>query len=144
MSEPSHLPPPPFPPAAPPTPKPRRGVPLVFGLVAGVLVGAGGIGLTWWLTTPSDGGGADADARAACEIADRTSTVDVREDSAANLHRWGAVVSLAAAAAEPGEKYDSLYEALNKPLLIFRQQYDTDSPEYAEAMQAAREACAAL
>ncbi|EHY90230.1 hypothetical protein [Saccharomonospora azurea] len=115
------------------------------GVLVGLLLGGGGVGLTWFLLSDAEGDGAAADAQEACAIVERTPTVMPTEDDVSDMHRWGAAMSLAMAAAEADPTYESLSKAIHKPLLIFQQKYDVeDDPDYQAAMTAARDACAEL
>lgn len=125
-----------------PGPRPgRRWV--VPAAVAGLVLGAGGVGLAWTLTTGGAAEGAEADAAAACEVVARTPAIDL-EGNYASYRRWGAAAELAAAAGELDPRYASLGEALAKPLWIAQETFDTKSTEFSEAMTAARAACADL
>jgi len=87
-------------------PTPRRGVPLIIGLVIGLVVGAGVVGVVWTLNTPSDSN-AKADAEAVCGVIARTpapSSAEAMKDMAPeDYRRWGVAEvgpSLAKAEAE--------------------------------------------
>ncbi|MGW9476549.1 hypothetical protein ACWGRK_00110 [Saccharomonospora azurea] len=116
-----------------------------FGLVVGLLVGGGGVGLAWTLMSPgSADAGAEADAHAACEIVERTPRIVATKESNADLLRWSGAVSLAWAASDQDETYTGLYKAVLKPYHLFQTTYTTEGPEFDQAMQAARDACAEL
>lgn len=102
----------------------RRISPLV-PLIAGVLIGAIVVGLTWLLVSKtSDSSGAGADAAAACAVLDRVGELKpvkglATRDSGSGLtpesaDRLAAAHLLAEAAAKAGSHHDALAEALKE------------------------------
>ncbi|WP_197320749.1 hypothetical protein [Saccharomonospora sp. NB11] len=136
------------PPQQPPQPLPeaptaRKGWGRVLaGALVGLLVGGGGVGLTWFLLADDAAEGAEADARDACAIVERTPTVEPTKESAAHMYRWGAAAGLAMAAAEADPTYESLSEAIRKPYILFQRYFDIENAEFQSAMTDARTACA--
>lgn len=118
---------------------------LVAGLVLGLVLGGGGVALGWVLS--SSGGGdsnsAVADADAACALLERMSSELDPSKQLAEYHRWGAVFSLASAAAEEDERYKELADAMKTPVTIVQRTFDGQSPEFVDAVAEARLACTA-
>lgn len=117
---------------------------LVAGLVLGLVLGGGGVALGWVLSSSGGGGSTAAnDADAACALLERMSSELDPSKQLAEYHRWGAVVSLAAAAAEEDRRYKDLADATRVPMNIVHRSFDGESPEFADAVAEARLACAA-
>ncbi|MEU6646237.1 hypothetical protein ABZ863_27340 [Saccharomonospora sp. NPDC046836] len=114
---------------------------VVLALAAGLLLGGGGVGLAWLLTS-SEAEGAAADAEAACTVVRRTTDLDPVENVAA-YRRWAGAAEIAAAG-EADKRYQPLADAVRKPVNILQQMMSTDSQEYTDALSAARQACADL
>lgn len=108
----------PIPPSYGP-PRPRRGT-LVAGLIVGLVVGAGGLGLTWALS--SDGSGTDYDAM--CGLITRTEPL-TKEFELGDMQRLGGVSQLAAALAEADSTHKPLAEALDESVRA-AQMFDLD------------------
>lgn len=115
---------------------------LVIGLVVGLVLGGGGVALGWLLSGPGSGDTAAADVGAACAALERTPSELDPEKNFAGFRRLGAAAELAAAAAEADAKYQPLADAVRRPIDIFQRTFGADSPEFAEAMAKARQACA--
>lgn len=116
---------------------------MLVGLLVGLLVGGGGVGLTWFLLSPSEEEEADAaatDAAAACEVVLRTETVVADDDALTGLHRWGGAMSLAMAAAEADPAYQDLSDKIEAPYKLY-QRFMVEGPEFDDAIQTARTAC---
>ncbi|KAA9152232.1 hypothetical protein FPZ12_037300 [Amycolatopsis acidicola] len=124
-----------------PVPVPvRRRWPVVVALAAGLIVGGGGVGLGWALSSSSPD---NADAAQACELVARTDSLDP-STQLASYDRWGAAMQLARAAADADPKYKPLSEALDKPAQIVARTFEASGPQYEAAMAAARAACAGI
>jgi hypothetical protein len=104
---------------------PSRRIPPLIPLIAGVLIGAIVVGLTWLLVAQtSDSSGAGADAAAACAALDRVGELKPvkglpTRDSGSGLtpesaDRLGAAHLLAEAAARAGSRHAALAEALRE------------------------------
>ncbi|MBB3662004.1 MULTISPECIES: hypothetical protein [Prauserella salsuginis group] len=117
-----------------------RRVPLVVAVVAGLVLGGGGVGLTWWLTS-GPGEGAEADAAAACAVAERVEPGVPSEKNMGEYRRWAAAVELANAAAEEDPALEQFAEAFAKPYLLVRQTMADDTPEFRQAVTGMRAAC---
>ncbi|PXY17272.1 hypothetical protein DI005_34275 [Prauserella sp. PE36] len=124
----------------PPAPRSRR-APLLLGLLVGVLLGGGGVGLGWLLSSSGDAEGAQADATAACDLVARTPHVDLEADLT-GLYRLSAASSLAGAAAEADGAYEPVNEALRDVVNYVQRRMDAESEGFRESMAAARAACA--
>ncbi|MBK1789318.1 hypothetical protein [Prauserella cavernicola] len=125
-----------------PAPKSRRG-PVLLGLVAGLVVGGGGVGLGWLFSSSSGDEGAQADAAAACDILDRTPEVDLDADLS-GFFRLSAASALAAAAAEVDGAYEPVNGALREVGQYVQRRMDTESDDFVAALDAARAACSEL
>jgi hypothetical protein len=147
----SHPPPPgpPQPPGYPPPPgQPspgygypptrRRTAPLVVAVVIGLVVGAGAVGLTWLLSTPSD---AEADAVAVCGVLDRTPVPtdekSMESISEEDFRRW-AISEVGPSMAKRDPDLEPLADALGK-ILPSIQRFDID--EAKKAIARATELC---
>ncbi|MGH3878362.1 MAG: hypothetical protein ACRDSK_15140 [Actinophytocola sp.] len=122
-------------------PPPRRGVPMIIGLVIGLVVGAGVLGAVWALSEPS---GAEADAEAVCGVIARTpvptSAKAMSQMSEEDYRRW-AVAEVGPSFAEQNPDLKPLAEALQDihPAI---QQFDFEKA--AAAVERAKELCGDL
>lgn len=122
-------------------PPPRRGVPMIVGLVIGLVVGAGALGAVWALSGPS---GAAADAEAVCGVIERTpvpsSAKAMSEMSEEDYRRW-AVAEVGPSFAKQDPDLKPLAEALQDihPAI---QQFDFDKAK--AAAERAKELCGDL
>jgi hypothetical protein len=94
---------------------------VVIALVAGVVVGAAGVGAAWLVSSSTDGSGAASDARMACQTLDRVGTVDLNV-SKSQIGRIRAAKELAAAAAEADRRYLPLSEkatSIERGMVVF-------------------------
>ncbi|GAA1208050.1 hypothetical protein [Prauserella alba] len=115
-------------------------LPLVVAAVAGLVLGGGGVGLTWWLTS-GPGEAAEADAAAACAVAERVEPGVPSEKSMGEYRRWAAAVELANAAAEEDPALEQFAEAFAKPYLLVRQTMADDTADFRQAVTGMRAAC---
>jgi len=115
-------------------PPARRGPrPWLVGLLAGLVLGAGGLGLVWAL---SGSDGIEADAEAVCGIVDR-SVIPTEDTPPDEFRRWG-VSEVAVSMAERDAKYQPLADELDKALRAM-QTFDFD--EMGKAANRAKEIC---
>src|SRR5690349_19578269 len=83
-----------------PQPPSRSKRAILLTALAGLVVGAGGVGLAWALTGKSEATGTDADARAVCGILARTpDPVNFDQFGLPDAQRWAATADLATAIA---------------------------------------------
>lgn len=125
-----------------------RPSPLVLAAVAGLVLGGGGVGLAWWLTSGSEEGAA-AYAAGACAIveeheadstADAGGEADSSEGPLAESHRWTAAWGLAKSAADQDPSFKAIgdsFDDLN--VFVSRAEFDTD--EFRETVAEAKAAC---
>jgi hypothetical protein len=140
----SYPPPPGHPPPGQPQPgygypPPRRRTgPLVVAVVIGLVVGAGAVGLTWLLSTPSD---ADADAAAVCGVLDRTPVPtdekSMESISEEDFRRW-AIAEVGPSMAKRDPDLEPLADALGK-ILPAIQRFEID--EARKSIDRAAELC---
>jgi hypothetical protein len=99
-------------PPAPPLPPGRLRALVLIGL-AGLVLGGGGVGLGWALSSHA-ATGADAEARAACASVQDVALPDgsARSGSKGGVH-WLAGTMMAAAARSDDTKYGPLLDAMN-------------------------------
>lgn len=127
---------PPPQPALPDPGGPGRAQLLLFGLLAGLVLGAGVLALAWAVSA-SDG--VDADAEAVCGIIERTE-IPTEDTSEEELRRWG-VTEVAPSLVARDPEYRTLAEALERAARAVR---NFDRDEIEEATTRARELCADL
>jgi hypothetical protein len=117
---------------------PRRTGPLVVAVVAGLVVGAGAVGLAWLLSAPND---AEADAAAVCGVLDRTpvpkDAKSMEDISAEDFRRW-AVAEVGPSMAKRDPDLKPLADALGK-ILPSIQRFDIE--EARKAIDRATELC---
>ncbi|MFF5991497.1 hypothetical protein [Prauserella flavalba] len=121
--------------------RPPRFPVLLLGVLVGVLLGGGGVGLGWLLSSSGDAEGAQADATAACDLVARTPHVDLEADLT-GFYRLSAASALAGAAAEADDAYEPVNEALRDVVNHVQRHLDTRGEDFRTAMDAARTACA--
>ncbi|MFD5448162.1 MULTISPECIES: hypothetical protein [unclassified Streptomyces] len=133
-----------------PTAPARRSRPApAVALVAGLVLGAGGIGAAWALSGDGDSPGHDAarDARHACDALRGFDESDYGAKGAEGdvaLNRLAAAVVLSDAAAAGDAEYKPLAEAMHR---VQNQHYrfaDFTEPEVRKDLEAARSECAGL
>lgn len=117
----------------------RRRLPLVLAAVAGLVLGGGGMGLTWWLTSGSEDGAA-AYAAGACDIVDAFEPSPSSEPGYLDNYRLTAAYALAKTAGEEDPAFSTLSEKADD-LIIFAQRLEFDSPEAREVIAEVRAAC---
>ncbi len=124
----------------PSAPSGRAGV-LVLGLVAGLVLGAGALGLAWALSGPGGGSGGDphADAVAVCGIVERTKTPDL-DTPLEDLRRWG-VSELGPSMAKQDPDLKPLADALERTYNAIRR---LDTKEIDASVDKVRQLCADL
>jgi hypothetical protein len=130
--------------ADPPPRPPRRRLPVVLGLVAGLIIGGGGVGLGWLLSSgPAEPSGPAAEAAAACTAirgaALPAGGADVTETSA---RRWVGAGELAGAAAAADPRYRQLGDALGTVEHAV-ETLDTGSDRTQDAVRQAQAICEA-
>ncbi|MBW1598277.1 hypothetical protein [Streptomyces sp. JJ38] len=116
QSYPQQPPPPIAPPPAPVPPRGRTGM-VLGALLAGVLLGAGGVAGAWLLTGDGEASGARADALAACGALERFDIEEGMEEGPRSMidgYRWQAAEDLSQAAAEADARYRPLAETIRK------------------------------
>jgi hypothetical protein len=91
-----------------PAPQARRRTGVIVAIVAGLVVGDGGVGLGWAL---SSGHGRRTDAQDACEVFSRSGQLTEHVDGATR-YRLGAAANLA----DAGKANDNRYAALAKAM----------------------------
>jgi hypothetical protein len=127
-----------------PLPKPRRGwvVPAAAGIVAGLVVGAGAVGLTWAFTGGDPAAGPTGDVATACSLVRRTGSMS--KDSQVDFEqfgRWSAAnaLMLNVDKSDPGSK--PLADSLRRSSLIVSQTFKAEGPEFEAEVRKAREFC---
>ncbi|MFF9768341.1 hypothetical protein ACF1GT_17305 [Streptomyces sp. NPDC014636] len=133
----------------PTPPPPRRLRPVSVALVAGLVLGAGGVGAAWALSgdDSSTGSGAAGDAHRACDALGGFEESDYTAKGAKGdiaLNRFGAAVVLSTAAAAGDREYKPLADAM---LRVQNQQLrfaDFSEPAVQKDLRAARSLCAGL
>jgi hypothetical protein len=115
---------------------------LVVALVIGVVVGGGGVGLSWIAgdKTPSD---ANADAAATCALVRRASQPDT-DDKVNESSRWTGAWILAKVTAESDPRYQPLADALLEAGKVISATYEAKGPDFERAAQKARDFCDGL
>ncbi|MEG3628650.1 hypothetical protein [Streptomyces poriticola] len=147
MQPPSQAPVPP--PAAPvPSSAPARGRgPLVTALLAGLLVGGGGVGAAWALSGGSSPeGGTEADARGACSALAGLDESELATEGTAGdqaMRRFAGAYSLSESAAAGDSSYEPLAEAVTRAFNRHRQVFEVDA-EVQKKLAEARDICAGL
>ncbi|OLF10410.1 hypothetical protein [Actinophytocola xanthii] len=127
---------PPPQPALPEPGGPGRAQLMLFGLLAGVVLGAGSLGLAWAVAADE---GTDADAEAVCGIIERTE-IPGEDTPVEELRRWGVTeVAPSLAAREP--EYRELADALEQAARAVR---NFDRDEIERAATRVKELCADL
>jgi hypothetical protein len=111
------------PPVYGPPPRRRWGV-LTVGLAIGLVVGAGGLGLAWALSSGGSGTDVTADYDAVCGLVANTKPL-TRDFELGDMRRLGGVSELAAALAEADSTHKPLADALEKSVLA-AQNFDLD------------------
>lgn len=115
-------------------------------LVLGLVLGAGAVGLTWFLTVASAAvpidGAATRDAAAACSALARVPdlTFPITADDSAGLDRLSAAALLAEAAGGGDSRYRALSGALRTAADVAQSATVTDR-SFRQAMSTARIAC---
>jgi hypothetical protein len=116
---------------------------LLLGAVAGLVIGAGGIGLAWALSGGVTAGGAHADAEAACAAVNRSG--EVNPDDEINIRRWISAGDLAVAAAAADPAFTPLADALSDVTGLFIETgADPRGPEAGATVDRAKRLCADL
>jgi hypothetical protein len=125
-----------------PQPPSRSKRAIVVAVLAGLVIGGGGVGLAWALTAKSDPTGTDADAQAVCGILARTpDPVNFDQFGLADAERWAAAGNLADAVAAVNARYRPLADALRDAHNAVTQ---LDLPNVRSAAGKARQLCANL
>jgi hypothetical protein len=108
----------------------------------GLLLGGGGVGLAWALTSGGPDSGAESDATFACAAIEDSDIPSDPEDVPFSLiRRWAGASELAAAAAEADSSYESLAHEFNGVSLGIR---SFDFEQVDEAAEKAKDLCADL
>ncbi|MFF9089956.1 hypothetical protein ACF1BE_26805 [Streptomyces sp. NPDC014991] len=122
---------PPSPPTPPTVPAGSRR-PLVAALLVGLLVGGGGVGMTWALTGGTSGAGSSAvdDARGACEALDGVDESKLSTKGKTGeqvLYRFAGAFDLATAAAAGDSSYKPLARAITRAQNRHRLVFEVDA-----------------
>lgn len=123
---------------------------VVLSLVAGLVLGAAGMGAAWAMNADSDspvaGGTPAADARAACEALDGFDPAKYTDNGPAGevaLNRYAAAGALSASAAAGDAKYKELAQTIRHSQNRHAQVFDFDATVRKDLDQA-REICRSL
>ncbi|MEU0665298.1 hypothetical protein ABZ508_13970 [Streptomyces lavendulocolor] len=122
---------------------------IVLSLVAGLVLGAGGMGAAWAMNADSNavaGGTPAADARAACEALDGFDPEKYTAKGPAGevaLNRYAAAGALSASAAAADAKYKELAQTIRRSQDRHAQVFEFDATVKRDLDQA-REICRAL
>lgn len=106
---------------------------MIVGLVVGLVVGAGGLGLAWAVSS----GGSGDDVDAVCGLIERTQPL-TQEFELGDMRRLGGVSELAAALAEDDPAHQPLAEALQDSV---RAAQGFDIPRSAASLRQAQDTC---
>lgn len=126
-------------------PRPKRGMGVLVAVVAGVLVGAGVVGLTWAFAGGSGdpAAGAEGDVATACSLVRRTGTLATGSELDFEQYgRWGAANALMMNVGRDHEQYRPLADALAKSATIVASTFKAEGAEFDAAVREAREFCA--
>ncbi|MGW3465156.1 hypothetical protein ACWDE9_38805 [Streptomyces olivaceoviridis] len=118
-------------------------------LVAGLVLGAGGVGTAWALSggDGSADSGAGGDARRSCEALQGFHASDLWADGAKRdiaFNRLGAAAVLSTAAAAGDREFKPLAEAMRRVQNRLLRYADFSEPEAQKELKAARSVCAGL
>ncbi|OMI37267.1 hypothetical protein SPAR_21917 [Streptomyces sparsogenes DSM 40356] len=137
----------PIPPSdAPLSPPPRRGRgPLVAALLVGVLLGGAGVGVAW-AVSGDDGSANDAagDARDACRALngiDESKYTAKGPEGEIALNRFGAALTLSAAAAAGDDRYKPLSDAMLRLQSEHARTYNFGDSKVKKSLAEARRLC---
>lgn len=137
-------------PIAPPPPRNRTAI-VVVSVIAGLVLGAGGVGVGWVLSgdsnsAPAAGSNPAGDARAACQALDGFDeskyTAKGPEGDIA-LNRYAAAGALSASAAAGNAKYKPLAQAVRRSQDRHAQVFDFDA-KVKQDLDEARRICNTL
>ncbi|MEU1787557.1 hypothetical protein ABZ553_17090 [Streptomyces sparsogenes] len=138
----------PIPPSdAPLSPSPRRGRgPLVAALLVGVLLGGAGVGVAWAVSGGDDVSANDAagDARDACRALsgfDGAKYTAKGADGEIALNRFGAAITLSAAAAAGDDRYKPLAETMRRVQGQHARTFDFADSRVKKSLDEARRLC---
>lgn len=121
----------------------KRRLSLVLTAVAGLVLGGGGVGLGWLLTS-SPGDGTPDDITMACEIVGGLGPMaDTGSDAGfAQQNRLSAASALALSASTLDPRYEELSDLLRKATDAIASTFDVRNPTTADALRQANDFCA--
>lgn len=132
-------------PAEPPphtvVPPARKGrLPVVVAAVVGLVIGGGGVGLGWIL---SSRGGSSDDIATVCDIVTGLGPMrDIGTDAGViQQHRLGAASELSVAASTTDPRYKQLSDLLQKAMTAISRTFKADNPTTAQALRQSTDYC---